>query len=133
MITCKCCLILALTLWYESRGESHEGRMAVASVVWNRAAESRGKYDLAWVVLRPHQFACWTGRDTRNLTEPICDKIEAGVWQDCVKIAESMVDGTFKATTTATHYYNPRYASPAWADQLADRTEIGNHVFGRCK
>lgn len=132
MITCKALLCLALTLWGESRGESHEGRMAVASVVWNRAV-SKGKYDLTWVVLRPRQFAYWNGRDTRNLKEPEYKYSlkDEEVWLDCVAIAQSMIDGTFKPTVSANHYYAPSKVEPYWGKELKDVVVIGNHKFGR--
>ena len=125
--------ILALTLWFECRGESIEGKRFTASVIWNRAAEPKGKYDLSWVVLRPRQFSCWNNRDTRNLTEPDRDFSEDKVWDDCVAIATEMVNGTFMPVTDATHYFNPNKVMPEWADALRDVQDVGRHRFGRMK
>ena len=128
----KVVLLLSLTFWHECRGEGEHGIRGVASVVWNRSAPAKGKYDLSWTVLRPRQFSCWNGRDTRGLTEPVCDNdADRQAWAMCVKIAEEMVDKTFKPIDNYTHYYNPDRCTPFWKDDLTNVKRIGSHVFGK--
>ena len=61
-------LIIALTLMAEARGETSEGRRAVASVIWHRAHERNQTWED--VCLAPKQFSCWNDRGpTEELAE----------------------------------------------------------------
>ena len=49
--------MLARTIFREGRAEAHEGRMAIASVIYTRAS---GKLDnLASVIKYKNAFSCW--------------------------------------------------------------------------
>ncbi|GMS99207.1 hypothetical protein PENTCL1PPCAC_21382, partial [Pristionchus entomophagus] len=57
--------VLKKTIWLEARGEPHEGKVAVAYVIINRARANRsyfGGNTIAGVCLHPHQFAPWNNR-----------------------------------------------------------------------
>jgi len=116
--------VLARTIYAEARGESRLGRLAVASAIYNRANGDASK--MIQVVLRPKQFTPWNkGR--------IPPQGSGEIWNECVKIAHSMIDGTFQPVTTHTHYYNPRMAKPGWAympkGQHRKFIQIGSHRF----
>jgi N-acetylmuramoyl-L-alanine amidase len=109
---------IARTLYAEAEGESLEGKIAVASVIYNRAHGNINK--MKSVVTAKWQFSCWNNR-----TPP---KGHGQTWLDCLKITDEMMNGAFTPTTNHTHYYNPVKASPKWANGVkSDR--IGNHVF----
>ncbi|HSO43463.1 MAG TPA: cell wall hydrolase, partial [Rhodospirillales bacterium] len=62
---------LAATIWGEARGESEEGKLAVASVIANRATRPGwwGR-DIRSVCLATAQFSCWwdaQGPRVRNI------------------------------------------------------------------
>ena len=116
---------IAATLWLEARGEGHEGIQAVASVIANRAAKS-GK-TMAQECLKPKQFSCWNG-----VKVAIPKKAKGEVWEFCKTTAKTMVNGTFKPTVKATHYYNPKLCNPKWGAKMTDVVMIGRHRFGRC-
>ena len=110
--------VVARTLWGEARGESITGKVAVASVIYNRAKSNPKK--LKAVCLKRKQFSCWNGRT-----------IKAGkgkAWQECLKIAREMLSGKFKPTINADHYYNPKLCNPKWAWGHEVKM-IGNHAF----
>lgn len=117
-------LIIALTLFGEARGETHQGKVAVASVIYNRAKE-RG-VTMTAVCLQPKQFSCWGD-------EMLINKVHGSLdaWFDCVIIAQAMTDGSFQPVLNANHYYNPDLASPSWGDLLEEVAVIGRHRFGR--
>lgn len=52
-------ICLARTVYYEARGEPLKGQIAVAKVVLNRVAKTKGKYNVCDIVYQPHQFT-WT-------------------------------------------------------------------------
>lgn len=66
----------ARTLYGEARGESFQGRVAVAHVIMNRVlADLRGDNKPDWwgegieaVCLRAFQFSCWNANDPNRMT-----------------------------------------------------------------
>lgn len=109
---------LARTIYAEAEGETYRGKQAVASVIYNRANGNVSK--MVPVVKAKSQFSCWNnGRPARG---------KGTAWEDSVKIATQLANGTFKAITNHTHYYNPDKANPKWAVGLKSE-RIGNHVF----
>jgi len=123
--------VVALTIFAEARGESAEGRLAVASVIWNRA---HGHKDmLAEVCLMNKQFSCWNGKAGENLLnfdESKLGKKEAAIFQECLKIAQGMMGGKFVPQVTATHYHS-KDVKPKWARQMTKVAVIGRHIFYR--
>lgn len=55
--------IAARTVYGESRGETSEGRLAVAHVIRNRLKTGRWGTTVAAVCLAPSQFSCWLSSD----------------------------------------------------------------------
>ena len=117
--------IVARTIYLEAGGESDDGKLAVASVIYNRANGDVDK--LVEVCLKPRQFSCWNGgiKDKK-----IFNRLDRRAFRRCVKISEDMHGGKFIATTNANHYYNPRFASPEWGKKMKNVIIIGNHKFG---
>jgi spore germination cell wall hydrolase CwlJ-like protein len=117
--------VLAKTIYAEARGESYEGKIAVASVIYNRAKGNVEKMDD--VCLARKQFSCWNDG-------PIPEG-SGKMWDQSVQIANDMVKGNFNPTTKADHYYNPDLADPIWAytdktrSELKPHDNIGNHRF----
>jgi N-acetylmuramoyl-L-alanine amidase len=113
---------IALTIFWEAAGEPPEGRLAVASVIWNRAggdfAACKG------VCEKPGAFSCW-GR--KNMRVPN-DGPSRKAWRECRGIAERMADGKFVPTTEATHYHYVG-TTPYWAAGMKHLKTIGRHKF----
>lgn len=109
---------VARTIYAEARGESSEGKKAVASVIWNRAGGDVGK--LAKVVTAPKQFSCW------NSGTPAAGS--GAAWNECVRLAEDLVSGSFTPSGNWNHYFNPKLANPKWAKGKTGQ-DIGNHRF----
>lgn len=116
---------LARTIDAEAKGEGTPGKLAVASVIFNRS--SGNPFKMLRVVKKPYAFSSW------NLGTPARGKGES--WEDSVRIAREMASGSFIPTTNANHFYNPKKCSPKWAFVDKDRTkprpseQIGNHRF----
>jgi hypothetical protein len=132
--------VLARTLWGEARGESHEGRVAVACVILNRVsraqAHRKSKGSRFWwgetvneVCLQPWQFSCWNGDDP-NLPKMLAVGETDGAFCDCLAIARQALAGQLADITGgATHYINPKLANPDWAARVVETARIGRHVF----
>jgi N-acetylmuramoyl-L-alanine amidase len=113
--------IVARTIYAEASGESIEGKLAVASVIYTRA-RSNDINKIVDVILKPRQFSCWNDGN-------IPEEGSGQAWLDSVKIAEQLLSGKFKPTVKATHYYNPKKASPSWARNQHVVAMIGSHKF----
>lgn len=111
--------VVAYTLWAESRGEGTAGMKAVAGVIANRAKLKRKP--LSKVCLEPWQFSCWNGVKTVAVPN---DK----TYRECQLIATAAMAGRIR--NQFTHYYAPKSCHPSWAESMAGRRKIGNHVFG---
>ena len=113
---------IALTIFWEAAGESLEGRMAVASVIWNRAG---GDFITCKAVCeKPGAFSCW---ERKNMKVP-SNGMSRKAWRECRDIAENMADGEFVPTTEATHYHYVG-TTPYWASGMKHLKTIGRHKF----
>ena len=101
-------MIIALTLYAEAGGESIGSKMAIASVIYNRA---NGDVTLmAKVCTAPKQFSAWNAGTPRMPKAPVKNKS----WAECVGIASSMLEGAFKPTTPAKYYHDISINPPYW-------------------
>lgn len=112
-------ILLALTIFYEARGEPFEGKAAVAQVVMNRVKDKRWPDTIEDVILQPKQFSCWNSR------KPVEPRWFSQVFAACLETARMATAGKLPEAKW-NHYYNPDLCTPSWA---ADGVKIGNHVF----
>ena len=116
---------LATAVYFEARGESVDGQLAVARVVMNRAAS--GKYPTTWcgVVKQPWQFSF-----VRNGRFP---RIDTGstAWARAQGVARLAVANVVPTVGTDVLWYHASYVSPAWGRRLSMAQRIGTHIFYR--
>ena len=117
---------LASAVYFEARGESLEGQLAVAEVVMNRAASGRYPSTLCGVVEQPWQFSFVnaTGRI------PNANR-DSAAWRRAVAIARIAQDGVSDRLTEDCLWYHADYVSPSWGRRLNRVTKIGLHIFYR--
>ncbi|WP_051314868.1 cell wall hydrolase [Alteribacter aurantiacus] len=103
----------------EARGESYEGKVAVAAVVLNRVADDEFPSDVKGVVYQRNAFtAVFDGQ--YDLT-PNREAYRA------VKDAQRGSD----PSQGSTYYYNPDIATSSWIFTRTPVVTIGNHVFAK--
>ena len=122
---------LTNAVYFEARGESERGQMAVAQVVLNRAFSGYYPDNVCGVVYQnAHRhlacqftFACDNVRDV--VTEP-----EA--WEVAKRIARDSLDGKIwlPEIGKATHYH-ATYVSPWWVRTMKKHKTLGIHIFYR--
>ena len=113
---------LAGAVYFESRGESLPGQLAVAHVVINRAKSGRFPKSLCGVVHQPSQFSFVRGGRmpaVRNVTQ----------WNNAVAIAQIARDGSWKTQAPGALFFHARYVSPGWRKTRV--ASIDNHIFYR--
>lgn len=131
-------VLLALTLWREARGCTHDEKRAVAHVIVNRATDPKGRFpkSIVGVIIQPMQFTSIappshiTPAEMANATTWPKDGDIA--FSECCAIAESIGNATdgVDPTNGATNYYSdPISEVPVWADVSKMTLRLGPFHF----
>jgi hypothetical protein len=116
-------LCLAKAVYFEARGESLEGQLAVAEVILNRAASGRYPATICRVVTQPAQFSfIRRGRFPRVDTASDC-------WRKALAIADVARNQLADQVGPNVLWYHATYVSPSWGRRLTRVARIGTHIF----
>ena len=113
---------LAGAVYFESRGESLAGQLAVAHVVINRAKSGRFPKSLCGVVHQPSQFSFVRGGRMPAVRQ-------GTQWNNAVAIAQIAREGNWKNQAPGALFFHARYVSPGWRKTRV--AAIDNHIFYR--
>ena len=124
---------LAEAVYFESRGETKRGQIAVAQVVMNRVFSGYYPTNVCGVVYQnAHRynacqftFACDRVKDVVN---------EPDMWEQAKQISRDMLDGKLWLSDIgkSTHYH-AYWVHPWWARTMRKLSRIGVHTFYRPK
>jgi spore germination cell wall hydrolase CwlJ-like protein len=114
---------LATAVYFEARGESLEGQLAVARVVINRAASGRYPPDWCSVVKQPYQFSF-----VRHGAFPAADT-NCDAWRKAEAIAELAAANVVPSVASNVLWYHADYVNPSWGQRLNMVEKIGAHIF----
>ncbi|MBO0754127.1 MAG: cell wall hydrolase [Bradyrhizobiaceae bacterium] len=124
---------LANAIYFEARGETVRGQMAVAQVVINRVFSGHYPGNICGVVYqstrRYHRLRC----QFSFTCDGIPDRInEPDAFERATQIARDALDGRFWLTDIgkATHYH-ARWVHPRWVREMRRLHRIGVHTFYR--
>ncbi|SHL49227.1 cell wall hydrolase [Roseibium suaedae] len=120
---------LAEAIYFEARGESEDGQVAVGQVVLNRVKNPAYPDSICGVVYQNRNkfnrcqfsFAC----------DGIPDRIsQPDSWKTAQKLAKDVIGGTryLKMVDASTHYH-ATYVAPRWRKSMVKRGQIGEHIF----
>jgi spore germination cell wall hydrolase CwlJ-like protein len=114
---------LAGAVYFESKGESLAGQLAVARVVLARSKSGRFPSSICGVVYQPSQFSFVRGGKM--------PRIDTGSsnWKNAVAISKIALDGSWKSPVEGALFFHARYVSPGW--RLKRMGTIDNHIFYR--
>ena len=118
---------LATAVYFEARGESAEGQLAVARVVMNRAASGRYPSDWCSVVKQPWQFSFVNPHSGQF---PQADT-GSMAWQRAETVAQLAVANVVPSVEPDVLWYHANYVAPSWGRRLAMVQKIGAHIFYR--
>jgi len=116
---------LATAVYFEARGESVEGQLAVARVVMNRAASDRYPPDWCGVVKQPAQFSF-----VRHGQFPRIDTSSAA-WARAEGVARLAIANVVPSVGSDVLWYHADYVAPSWGHRLNVVEKIGAHIFYR--
>ena len=116
---------LATAVYFEARGESPEGQLAVARVVMNRATS--GRYPASWcaVVKQPAQFSF-----VNHGQFPSVDTASVA-WHRAEGIARLAQANVVPSLSNDVLWYHANYVAPSWRRNLREVEQIGAHIFYR--
>jgi hypothetical protein len=114
---------LAGAVYFESKGESLSGQLAVARVVMARAKSGRFPTSLCGVVYQKSQFSFVRG----GSMPPIATGSQH--WRNAVAISRIALNGSWKSPVEGALFFHARHVSPGW--RLTRIGSVDNHIFYR--
>lgn len=114
---------LASTVYFESKGETLEGQLAVAKVVIARRDSGRFANSLCGVVYQPSQFSFVRGGKMPAIPA------SSRSWAEAVAIAQIALNDTWESPVEGALFFHARHVSPGWRMQRL--AAVDNHVFYR--
>jgi spore germination cell wall hydrolase CwlJ-like protein len=113
---------LAKNIYFEARGESLAGKLAVAQVTLNRVNSTKYQNTICGVVYAKHQFS-WTKKyNASHIKNP-------QAWKQSLALAQkALANGVAKTNFHATLFHN-KTVKPKWAAKSKKVAVIGNHTF----
>lgn len=114
---------LAGAVYFEAKGESLDGQLAVARVIMNRAQSGRFPGSLCGVVFQPGQFSFVRGGGFPPIARGGRD------WKEAVAIAKIARDSLWQSPVPKALFFHARHVSPRW--KLTRIAAVGNHIFYR--
>lgn len=117
------CRMLKEALYWEARGESDRGVVAVAYVILNRTNHKNWPSTIKEVITQPWQFSY---RMEDNFQKGFTDKKQH---RRMAIIAQKVLDGELNNPIGDATYYHHQRILPSWAKVKRKVAQIGNHVF----
>ena len=121
---------LSQAIYYEARGETQRGQIAVAEVIMNRVRSRAYPNSICGVVYQGSHRS--TGCQFTFTCDGSLDQRPRGrAWDRAQRVATAVMLGYARPMTQgATHYHTTR-VNPVWNSGLVETTQIGVHVFYR--
>jgi spore germination cell wall hydrolase CwlJ-like protein len=119
---------LALTIYFEARGEPRLGQMAVGHVVMNRVANPLFPSKVCDVVhqggklILGCQFTWWCDGLSDVPTDP-------DAWERSLALARRIYWDYSKDPTAGALWYHADYVAPYWRLSFTQGPKIGRHIF----
>lgn len=124
---------LALNVYFEARGESEAGQLAVAEVTMNRLASDLYPdslcgvvYQKNWDTLRKRYVGAFSWTEFDALPQPAGEE-----WRRAREVAEAVYYRREAPMLKGALFYHATYSKPSWAKGKRQVARIGRHVFYR--
>ena len=130
---------LAKNIYFEARGESLTGKIAVANVTMNRVNHPKYPSTVCGVVTQAKWYVNWKGNrlPRRNQCQFswFCDgkadnPVDMRAYKDSIRVAEVVYFG-YRDLTEGSLFYHSVKVEPYWAASMIKTKSIGSHIFYR--
>lgn len=116
---------LASAIYYEARGETLEGQLAVGQVIVNRAESGRFPQDYCGVVSQRGQFSFVSGGAIPTPPQ------HSAAWTRASAIARIAHEEMWNSAADDSLFFHASRVRPAWANRKLARAQIDSHIFYR--
>lgn len=114
---------LAGAIFFEAKGESLAGQLAVGRVIVARSQSGRFPASYCGVVYQPSQFSFIRGRSMPAINR------SGHQWQNALRVAVIADQGTWKSPVEGAMFFHAAHVSPRWGK--ARMAKIDGHIFYR--
>lgn len=114
---------LAGAIYFEAKGESLPGQLAVGRVIVARSKSGRFPGSYCGVVYQPSQFSFVRGRSMPGINKASRD------WREAVAIAQIADSGSWRSPVEGALFFHATHVAPKW--RLTRIARVDNHVFYR--
>ena len=114
---------LAGAVYFEAKGETLPGQLAVARVVVARSKSGRFPDSYCGVVYQPSQFSFVRGNAMPSINHA------SAQWRNAVAIAQIAHGGSWQSPVEGALFFHAARVSPNW--RLKRMARVDNHVFYR--
>lgn len=119
---------LARAIYFEARGETIRGQVAVAEVILNRVDSQLYPDDICRVVHQGGSRGCQFSFTCDGFSDRIRER---AAYATAGKIARLMLDGAPRTLTDGATHFHTRQVRPGWAHRMPRTASIGAHLFYR--
>lgn len=121
---------LAEAIYYEARGESVVGQLAVAEVVVNRV-RSKHYPDSFCGVVYEGSYRSTGCQFTFTCDGSLRHRPYGAAWRQANLVAGGVIGGLARPMTHRATHYHTNEVDPYWSGSLIETTRIGAHIFYR--
>lgn len=114
---------LAGAIFFEAKGESLAGQLAVGRVIVARSQSGRFPASYCGVVYQPSQFSFIRGRSMPAINR------SGHQWQNALRVAVIADQGTWKSPVEGAMFFHAAHVSPRWGKSRM--AKIDGHIFYR--
>jgi spore germination cell wall hydrolase CwlJ-like protein len=114
---------LASAVYFEAKGESLAGQLAVARVILARANSGRFPSTLCGVIFQKGQFSFVRGASLPSI------QTDSKHWRNAVAISNIALDNKWQSPVEGALFFHARHVSPGW--RLTRIGSVDNHIFYR--
>ncbi|MXU65518.1 cell wall hydrolase [Rhodobacteraceae bacterium KN286] len=123
---------LAEALYFEARGETLLGQIAVLEVILNRVDAKKYPDSVCGVIAQGtssgRKHACQFSYKCDGRKEVFSEK---ATYERGRKLAKMMLDGRTRDLTDGATHYHTKHVNPSWARRLTKTARYGVHLFYR--
>jgi hypothetical protein len=121
---------LSEAIYYEARGETQRGQVAVAEVIMNRVRSGYYPNSICAVVYQGSARS--TGcQFTFTCDGSLAHRPRGRAWDRAKRVASAVMLGYTRPMTQGATHYHTHAVNPVWNSGLVETVNIGSHVFYR--
>lgn len=112
---------LARNIYFEGRGETVEGRIAIAQVTLNRVKSGKFQKSICGVVYAHRQFS-WTLQKSKTILDSVA-------WAKSRQLAHAILAKAIDLPHFPALYFHTKHIKPYWSHNKTVLAVIANHIF----